>query len=130
MSTLNKMYMKTKSLLKQLDLVLEEWKKYKTPNHPVPTGTIESWRYHLDNKILLEMLNLTTTKLIAKKAKEWYAINGMGEHRSADVLTAKSFIELTKEGMQNQFDSAIMEPYEKMLKVKVILVFATWASKL
>ena len=129
MSTLNNMYMEVKSLLKQLDLVLEEWKKYKTPNHPVLTDTIESWRYHLDNKILSEMLNLTTTKLIAKKAKEWYAINGM-EHRSADVLTAKSFIELTAEGMQNQFDSAIMEPYEKMLKVKGILVFATWASKL
>ena len=105
--------------MKQLDLVKEEWNKY--TSYSVPTNTMDTimtWKNILNHKTLAEMMNLTTPKLIVEKAQKWGAINHfMPNHNwNVDVLTADSFIELTVDGMETQFDSHIMKPYEKMLK--------------
>ena len=117
MEFLNKMYLKVKSLSKQLNLVYEQWQKYGPEQKiPVPMDTIEEWKQCLNVDILGEMLNLTTTKRIVKHAKKWHALNHAGHSWNTDVLTAETFVQLNVDGMQIQFDSAIQLPFEKMLK--------------
>ena len=60
------------------------------------------------------MLSLNTMEDIISKSKEYYSIY-LDIEWDADVLSADSFIEITRSGMKVQFQNAIMKPYEQML---------------
>ena len=95
----------------QLKIVEGGWDQY-APNEK-PSTAIRNW----DNKLtvfLTEMHRLNQRTEIIGKAGVYNQIH-QNIYWNVDVMTAKSFVNITKTGLALQFERAIMEPYEKML---------------
>ena len=90
------------------------WDSY-APNEK-PSTVIGNWDYKL-TVFLDEMKSLNQRTEIIGKAGVY---NLISPHKdwNADVIAAKSFVNITKRGLALQFESAIMEPYEDMLELR------------
>ena len=98
----------------QLLIVEGGWDQY-APDEK-PWLAIGNW----DNKLTQlseQMKSLNQRKEIIDKAGVY---NLISPHKDwmADVMEARSFVNLTKRGMTIQFESAIMDPYEIMLAAR------------
>jgi len=106
-----------------LELVQEQWneaKNFQQQAWPKKEARL-AWM-EWDHRFTLydaEMSTLNTIDEIIAKSKIYYAILP-NKDPFADVLTAKSFVNVTAMGMQFQFESAIMEPYWKMFEATTL----------
>ena len=93
----------------QLLTVEGGWDQY-APNEK-PLNVIANWDYKL-TVFLNEMKSFNQRTEIIGKAGVYNLIE---KKWNATVMTAKSFVNITKRGLALQFDSAIMKPYQDMI---------------
>merc|ERR1719384_1016792 len=110
MQFLNEIFVEVEVLRKQLTTVEDGWKEY-APNDE-PWSTIGNWDNRL-KQLYKEVAMLNTRTEWIDKAKIYNAAEQ--SDWNVDVMTAKSFMDITARGLERQFEDAIMKPYNEML---------------
>ena len=116
---LNRIYIEERALSKQLEMVKDQWAKMlaKIPVlgkvHPLPKQLLGDWG-HRFTLLRADLLKLNTIEDIVTASKEYHVILPTKKW-NAPFMTTSNFLEITAEGMKDQFESAIMDPYYDML---------------
>jgi len=113
-SFLNEMYMAVEALSRQLELVEQEWRSLSADTVSTVRSTWGDWEFRL-LALREEMAVINNINDVIDGSNAYMAISATKDW-DADVLEAQSFIEITATGLENQFEVAIIEPYNDMLE--------------